>query len=173
MAGWFSTSADVCALLTTALSGYIAFVTWRRRTAAARSAVKVEGYKQSFEHFATTKPANACILSVMLLPAYASADHEIRDFYHSIKSRAPRHQVNIRMEGINTLPDDIEHFLNELRRARAEIDAVEVSEVHLFFAGPLAAALLAGAALDHWKLVKLHHKHHQTKRYEYWGTLQK
>ncbi len=168
-----SIGADICGVLATAFSGYVAWVTWRRRRAAARSAVPIGAYKESFEYYKKTAPPNACVLSVVLLPNVTSVDDDIRNFYDSNGLSKPGQQVKIVMAGINKLPDDLETFLNEVRRARAEVDALGASEVDLFFAGPVAAALLAGAALDHWKLVKLHHKHHQSQAYEYWGTLQK
>jgi hypothetical protein len=166
-------TADVCGVLAAGFSGYVACVTWLRRRAAARSVVPVKGYPESFKHYKDTNPPDACILSVVLLPHTTDVDHDITEFYLRQSRSAPNLRVSIRMAGINNLPEDLETFLNEMRRARAEVDALDASEVHLFFAGPVGAALLAGAVLDHWKLVKLHQQNLQTRAYDFWGTLQK
>ncbi|MFN3267126.1 MAG: SAVED domain-containing protein [Deinococcales bacterium] len=79
----------------------------------------------------------------------------------------------IDINGINNL-EDRKQFVTELRAMRRKLHEEGCTELHLFIAGPSAAAALAGAMFDNWIPVKLYASATNKigdVRYEYWVPL--
>lgn len=162
-------------LLTFLVSCYIAVVTWRRRRTAKEIAAgypKVEGFRDHFEYHSKHVTTNPYALSINLLPTQTTAEGDVKNYYNALGQKMPTFK-QISRPGINIVPGDLEEFLNALRSMRHELDIELATEVHLFVAGPIGAALYIGAVLDNWKLVKIFQRNAVTKQYEFWGTLQK
>ena len=65
------------------------------------------------------------------------------------------------------LPRVIQHIL----RLKNELSLDGVTEVHLFYAGPVALGLMLGGLLHNWVPVKVYHLNSLTGQYEYWGVI--
>ncbi len=168
--------SDLSSFLTifTALaSGYAAFALWKQRR-QHREAVypELERFNEDFHYFETTVSESPWAWSVNLLPNQVSAKPDIEIFYKEGGRRMPKFR-ELSVAGINHLPEDLGDFLNAVRAERHVFDAEGATEIELFFAGPLGAALYLGGALDNWKVVKIYQRNLTTKKYEFWGTLRK
>lgn len=65
------------------------------------------------------------------------------------------------------LPGVIQHLL----RLKNELSLEGVTEVHLFYAGPVALGIMLGGLLHNWVPVKVYHLNSLTGRYEFWGVI--
>jgi hypothetical protein len=69
--------------------------------------------------------------------------------------------------------DKIYDFVNEVNRAKIEMEEKGVTEVHLFMLCPVVAAALVGALLDNWCKVLVYHHDSGTGKYVFWAILSK
>jgi hypothetical protein len=65
------------------------------------------------------------------------------------------------------LPGVIQQFL----RLKNELSLEGVTEVHLFYAGPVALGIMLGGLLHNWTPVKVYHLNSLTGQYEFWGVI--
>src|SRR5262245_51116020 len=67
----------------------------------------------------------------------------------------------------DTLPGLIQRFV----RLKNDLSLEGVTEVHLFYAGPVALGLMLGGLLHNWVPVKVYHLNSLTGQYEFWGVI--
>lgn len=168
---WIDVLTTLSSFLTLVFSGYAAWTLLRRKRAWRDSSGKAAldtGFEAAFRRNVDSVSANPFALSVNLLPSQATCIPEIERFYKDRGLRCPNIAEIVR-PGIGQPSSDLASVLGELRDKRIYLDSESATEVHLFFAGPVGAALHVGAALDNWKLVKVHHLNRG--QYEFWGVL--
>jgi len=66
-----------------------------------------------------------------------------------------------------TLPGVIQHLL----RLKNELSLEGITEVHLFYAGPVALGIMLGGLFHNWVPVKVYHLNSLTGQYEFWGVI--
>lgn len=59
----------------------------------------------------------------------------------------------------------------QLSRLKNELSLDGVTEVHLFYAGPVALGLMLGGLLHNWVPVKVYHLNSLSGQYEFWGVI--
>lgn len=72
-------------------------------------------------------------------------------------------------EAVN--PATLPGVLQQLARLKNELSLGGVTEVHLFYAGPVALGLMLGGLLHNWVPVKVYHLNSLTGQYEFWGVI--
>jgi hypothetical protein len=136
-----------------------------------KSIPKMESFEEMRKYHEEINTFNPVALCMSLVPNSASIKNDVNNFLTSKGGKfkkMPILEFNIN-SGISV--DNIEDFINRIRYKRAEIEAMNYTEVHLFIQGPVQAATIIGAIFDNWKVVKLYHKNNDTKNYEYWSHL--
>jgi hypothetical protein len=68
-------------------------------------------------------------------------------------------------------PADLPGVLQQLLRLKNELSLEGVTEVHLFYAGPVALGIMLGGLLHKWTPVKVYHLNSLTGQYEFWGVI--
>jgi hypothetical protein len=173
--GFVGDLSSFLTIFTALASGYAAVALWKQRRLHRKAAAvypELERFNEDFHYFETTVSENPWAWSVNLLPNQASAKPEIETFYKEGGKAMPKFR-ELSVPGIHRLPEDLKSFLNDIRAGRHAFDAEGATEIDLFFAGPVGAALYLGGALDNWKVVKIYQRNSTTKKYEFWGTLRK
>jgi hypothetical protein len=61
--------------------------------------------------------------------------------------------------------------IQQLARIKNQLSLEGVSEVHLFYAGPVALGIMLGGLLHNWVPVKVYHLNSLTGQYEFWGVI--
>lgn len=109
---------------------------------------------------------NPYALCISLIPNSYSIKDRVDNFLLSSKMKMPT--CEILMDGLTY--ETMETFLQQIReKLRAEL--ASATEIHLFYQGPVVAAVLLGGVLDNWGPVKLYHYDKESGIYEYWGPL--
>lgn len=67
--------------------------------------------------------------------------------------------------------DALSVILQQLVRLKNDLSLEGVTEVHLFYAGPVALGIMLGGLLHNWVPVKVYHLNSLTGQYEYWGVV--
>ncbi len=62
-------------------------------------------------------------------------------------------------------------IVQKVLRLKNRLSLEGVTEVHLFYAGPVAVGILLGGLLHNWVPVKVYHLNSLTGRYEFWGVI--
>lgn len=62
-------------------------------------------------------------------------------------------------------------ILQQLSQLKNDLSLDGVTEVHLFYAGPVALGLMLGGLLHNWVPVKVYHLNSLTGQYEFWGVI--
>lgn len=93
---------------------------------------------------------------------------QVRGFLTSVGAQWPV-RAYYRSEAVSheTLPGLLQH----LARLKNDLSLEGVTEVHLFYAGPVALGLMLGGLLHNWVPVKVYHLNSLTGRYEFWGVI--
>ena len=157
-------------------AGYVSLRLWRQNRQLrdlARGAPKIENFQENAKFWEEDKrTTNPVALAISLVPQAQSIKKDVEDFLNTKGWKMPVEEI--RMEGINNL-NGVENFINTLREKRQLFDLQGVTEVRLFFQGPVMAGVLVGAMYDHWKPVLLYQKYRlpHPMLYEYWGILTK
>ena len=172
---WLDVFNTYLTLPTLVVSAYTAWQLWRRKKAwrqVTQRASPAGEFAAQFESHRDSTSANPFALSINLLPDQVTCEPDVRRYYQDRGQAVPAF-AEISRPGITAPAADLAALLREVRDKRIYLDAEAATEVHVFFAGPLAAALHVGAALDNWKLVKVFQmgKVGGERRYEYWGVL--
>jgi DMSO reductase anchor subunit len=168
---WVDVVTTIVSFLTMIFSGYAAWTLLRRKRAwrqLAGKAVADTGFQAAFKQHAESSSANPFALSVNLLPNQTTCKPDIERYYKERGLRCPS-VAEISVPGITDPGAQLAEILATIRSKRIHLDSEAATEVHLFFAGPVGAALHLGAALDNWKLVKVFQWNKGA--YEYWGVL--
>jgi len=66
-----------------------------------------------------------------------------------------------------TLPTLVQHFA----RLKNELSRDGVTEVHLFYAGPVALGIMLGGLFHNWVPVKVYQLNFFSGQYEFWGVI--
>jgi len=162
------------------LGSLFAFLAWlslrRQRKAlleAARKTPSFDNFDTMVNYHSKIKTTNPYVLAISLLERSGSIRPDVENFLRTMGPEWEKIPIlEIDMNGIDP-HKNLKEFIEELRRKRRELDALTATEVHLFVAGPVISSTIIGAELDNWKPVKLYHKNHVTKQYEYWCPLTK
>jgi hypothetical protein len=93
---------------------------------------------------------------------------QVRRFLADLKVQWPL-RAYLRSEEISreTLPAVIQ----QLARLKNELSLEGVTEVHLFYAGPVVLSMMLGGLLHNWVPVKVYHLNSFTGQYEFWGVI--
>jgi hypothetical protein len=129
-------------------------------------------FAQQIEDNEGVRTANPMALAIDLLPDSDSIKGYVEG---SLKAQGLSMPIEeITMQGIGGR-GDIVAFREKLGEARRLLQRRGATEVHLFYAGPAAAAALAGAFFGNWLPFKIYHKGGTGPRglYEYWAPLEK
>lgn len=165
----------ITSFLTLLFTAYSASVLWRRKRAWRQTAARTPATGTFEENFAanqTTRTSNPYALSVNLLRDQVTCEPDVRRYYSEQGLACPPF-AEISLSGIQNPGEDLGALVAQVREKRIYLDSESATEVHLFFAGPIAAGLHLGAALDNWKLVKVFQMSNVNgqRQYEYWGVL--
>ncbi len=68
-------------------------------------------------------------------------------------------------------PATLPGVIQQLVRLKNELSLDGVTEVHLFYAGPVALGIMLGGMLHNWAPVKVYHLNSLTGQYEFWGVI--
>lgn len=78
-------------------------------------------------------------------------------------------RVYCRDEEVN--PVALPGVIQQLLRLKNVLSLEGVTEVHLFYAGPVALGIILGGLLHNWVPVKVYHLNSFTGQYEFWGVV--
>lgn len=169
---WLTVVADVVGVI----GAIFAFMAWlilqverkklRRHLDELPKMGNFDDLRSYHEGVKTPKP---CGLAICLLENIRTIGPEVERFLKGKGYSMPVKTIDF--YGIT--PDNLKDFVDALRQAKMTLSEEDFTEVHLFIAGPVQAATLAGAMFEHWKPVKLYHKNRATNEYEYWCSLMK
>jgi SMODS-associated and fused to various effectors sensor domain len=168
--------SNLVGIATVCLTSYIAWRVQqqakRLREHAKQTTPRIENFKELLGLYGGIKSSKPIALAISLIPKAESIKHAVQTFLDFQGWKMDIEELN--MDGINS-DEDREHLINSLREKRRLFDALQVTEVHLFIAGPVQAGTLVGAMFDHWVPVKLYHKPSPSppQLYEYWMPLLK
>jgi hypothetical protein len=68
-------------------------------------------------------------------------------------------------------PASLPGVIQQLLRLKNDLSLEGVTEVHLFYAGPVALGIMLGGLLHNWAPVKVYHLNSLTGQYEFWGVI--
>lgn len=142
----------------------------RRRAEQARHFKPVTDLEEIIQRHEGIQSDNPVALAICLLPQQDRIRDAVDTFLRVQNWKMPVREINL--DGINDRSDMIS-FAKALFTARRELADEGCTEVHLFFAGPGAAAPLVGSAFVNWVPVKLYHKPSvpEPQIYRYWMPL--
>ena len=69
--------------------------------------------------------------------------------------------------------ENFNDFVVELKKKRRELEAKDATEIHLFIAGPMQAAVMIGSIFSNWIPVKIYNHGPHSRNYEYWCHISK
>ena len=167
---WVANISGLLGILTTALAGYSAFALWRqnrRLVQQAQALARIENFEQLREYHEGIDSPNPIALALSLTPNAGSIRRSVQSFLD--KRGWQMSILEIQREGIT--PADLKALVEEFRAKRRTIDVQGNTELHVFFSGPVAAAMLFGALYDNWMPVKIYQKVQASDDYEYWCPL--
>lgn len=144
----------------------------KRLKELAKAAPKLIDFKEILQRYEGIQSLRPMAFSLSLIPRGESIKDNVQTFLRLQGWNMEIEELN--MNGI-TNSEDLETFINNLREKRRLFDALQVTELHLFIAGPVIAAVIIGAMFDNWIPVKLYHKPQPAPAsiYEYWLPLMK
>lgn len=166
--------ADVVfSLLATIFAGFAALKLWQqnhRIKELAKAVPPIKNFKEQVEYYSGIQTSKPVAFAISLIPRNESIRGSVQTF---LKTQGWKMEIEeLNMNGINN-QEELEKFINDLRKKRRLFDAQQVTELHLFIAGPVVAGAIVGALFDNWIPVKLYHKSTPPKPtiYEYWMPL--
>lgn len=171
--GWLGNINNVLGLGTFGFSLYAAYrlrQEVRLRAERARALPPLTGLEDMIERYKGIHTEKPVALAICLLPHHDRIRSDVDLYLGNQGWKMPVREIN--QDGINGTPDLIA-FVNALREARRSLAVDGFTEVHLFFAGPGAAAPLVGSVFANWVPVKLYHKPspNPPQIYDYWMPL--
>ena len=167
-------TSDAISLLTFVVAAATAVMVWRRQKHLHRLAVEhmesdssIEGKIEAHKGIRSPKPM---ALAVSLVPNNHSIRGDVQRFLNASCLTMPIDEINFR--GIANQADRVD-YIKQLNKKRLDCERDEITELHVFFQGPVPAAIQLGAIFRNWLPVKLYHKPQPatTMVYEYWMPL--
>ncbi|MBI3303618.1 MAG: SAVED domain-containing protein [Deltaproteobacteria bacterium] len=79
--------------------------------------------------------------------------------------------VRVYCRGEKVNPAILPELLHRLTRLKNTLSLESVTEVHLFYAGPVALGIMLGGLFHNWVPVKVYHLNSLTGQYEFWGVI--
>jgi hypothetical protein len=73
--------------------------------------------------------------------------------------------------GEEVSPVTLPVVIQQLARLKNALSLEGVTEVHLFYAGPVALGIMLGGLFHNWVPVKVYHLNSFTGQYEFWGVV--
>lgn len=167
---WIANISGVLGIITTFFSGYAALRLYQQnRTLRARAALEAP----RVQDFTALRALNEGVQSyhpVALAVSLTPQTHSIRTAVEQhLNAAALKMEVEeIFLDGIQ-IPEGLEAFIHAVSTKRRYFEEIGVTEVHLFYSGPVATAVLLGSMLDNWVAVKLYQ--YEQGKYVYWLPL--
>jgi len=93
---------------------------------------------------------------------------QVRAFLAGLGMQWP---VRVYCRGEEVSPHTLPVTMQHLARLKHELSLEGVTEVHLFYAGPVALGIMLGGLLHNWVPVKVYHLNSLTGQYEFWGVI--
>lgn len=172
-----SNISSVLGILTVLLSGYSAWRLYRQdkriRELVNKKTSSIQDFQERITAFEGVQSVAPFALAISLLPNNNSIKGDVQRYINAkLEKWKHMHVEPLNMSGISN-KEDLEAFINELRKKRRFFEEQNATEIHVFFAGPGVAAMLVGAMFDNWIPVKLYHKPQPAppEVYEYWTPL--
>jgi SMODS-associated and fused to various effectors sensor domain len=149
----------------------LTYIRVKSNTKKLRSALAqlpaLESLPQIIEHSKAINSSSPIALAFSLTPGKGSLRKQVQDFLQGSGMKMPVDEVQ--QDGLS--PENIQEFYELVRAKKREIDAKELTEVHIFFSGPIPAAMIVGCLFTNWLPVKMYHYQQQTGSYVYWMPL--
>lgn len=167
---WIANISGLLGIVTTGLAAYSAAVLWRRNqrlVEQAQALARFEDFDQLREYHEGLDSPNPIALALSLTPNAGSIRRSVETFLG--KKGWKMDIEEIQREGLR--PGELKSLIEEFRAKRRLIDTTGYTEVHIFFSGPVAAAMLLGGIYDNWIPVKVYQKVQASDDYEYWSPL--
>jgi len=149
--------------------------TIREQIATLPPALDLDQVSNYYDAINTLKPV---AWAFSLTPNRGSIASQVKEFLKVKRDitgiaawEMPVHEIE--MERIDETSQGAQDFYNQVRRKKRELEIEGYTEVHLFFSGPVPAALNVGCLLSNWMPVKLYHKPQTNPSYIYWMPLVK
>src|SRR3990172_2116603 len=114
----------------------------------------IKNHIEAYKGIQTGNP-RAFVLSLLPDSHSQSISVTVNSFLKAQKLEMKIEELN--MNGIQT-EEDIEKLINGLREKRRIFEAQNVTELHLFIAGPVTAGVIIGALYDNWITIKLYNR---------------
>ncbi|MFQ5792471.1 MAG: SAVED domain-containing protein [Candidatus Binatia bacterium] len=123
-------------------------------------------YRQRLREMEGQTTAKPVALSVSLTGLDIS--EQVRAFLCRLGVSWPM-RTYTRDEEVNreTLP----RLIQQLTHLKNQLSLEGVTEVHLFYTGPVALGVMLGGLLHNWVPVKVYHLNSLTGQYEFWGVI--
>jgi len=93
---------------------------------------------------------------------------QVRAFIAGLGAQWP---MRLYMRGEEISRDTLPTVIQQLVRLKNGLSLEGVTEVHLFYAGPVALGIMLGGLLHNWVPVKVYHLNSLTGQYEFWGVI--
>jgi hypothetical protein len=169
----FGRFADVLGIASLLFSGYAAFRLWLQNREWRKQAARtppIMDFKQRVLHANGVTTPSPVAVAISLVENSESIEGRVGDYLRARDLKMPIEAVV--MNGLRDT-GDLEQYLHQLRELRRRLELEHRTELHLFFAGPVQAATLAGAVFKNWVPVKLYQKARDDASYfyEYWMPL--
>jgi hypothetical protein len=170
---WFGRADNFIGVATALFSGYAAYRLWqqnKRLRELAQQTPRVGNFAEIVKLHSGVKSSAPVAFALSLIPTGDSIKPQVETFLRAQGWKMAVEELNL--NGINNA-EDLELFINELRKKRRFFEANNFTEIHLFIAGPVQAGTIIGALFRNWVPVKLYHKPSPAppQIYEYWMPL--
>ncbi|MGE4095800.1 MAG: SAVED domain-containing protein [Candidatus Binatia bacterium] len=134
--------------------------------AAVLFAQRARRYRQRLREMAGQTTAHPIALAVSLTGLDIS--EQVRTF---LASQGVHWPVRTYRQEEAVTPSVLPSVMHQLSRLKNDLSLESVTEVHLFYAGPVALGVMLGGLLHNWVPVKVYHLNSLTGQYEFWGVL--
>ena len=168
----FGRFADVIGIVTVLLSAFTAYRLWvqnRKLRELAQMTPPIQDFAQRVKANQGVQTIAPVALAISLLEPNNSIKPLVSNYLQTAGLKMTIEEVIL--DGVHGTAD-LEKFVNLLREKRRYFDTLGCTELHLFYAGPVQAAVVLGAMFDNWIPVKLYQKSAAGGQvYEYWMPL--
>ena len=166
---WISNIDSMTGIIAAVFSVAI-FLKLRKQTKRIRALAKeppvLEDFEKTVKYNKDVNTENPYALCICLLPYQDSIKGEVQLYLKALGKKYSNMEImEVNIKGV--FSQNLKDFIVALSVKRNELEAVQATEVHLFFAGPVFAATLVGAMFDNWRPVKIYQKNLDSKTYEY------
>lgn len=123
-------------------------------------------YRQRLQEMAGQTTPRPAVLAISLTGL--DIREQVRAFLSGLGVDWP---MRTYVRGEEVRQDTLSTLLQQLARLKNELSLEGVTEVHLFYAGPVALGVMLGGLLHNWVPVKVYHLNSLTGQYEFWGVI--